>query len=101
MQHLDAGTIAVIILTLALFILSVFLKGITHDLLLEGGVFLVSVKLILLSYHNSVSTQAIQSKLDQIYDLVRQPQKGDSAESAASDSGVNTAFRQRDLNPEK
>lgn len=65
-RHLEPGTLATIILTLVLFIVALFLKGLTHDMLLEAAVFLVSVKLMLLSYHTSVSTDSIQNKLDQI-----------------------------------
>lgn len=70
-RHLEPGTLATIILTLVLFVVALFLKGLTHDMLLEAAVFLVSVKLMLLSYHTSVSTNLIQSKLDQIQQAVR------------------------------
>jgi hypothetical protein len=53
------GHLVVISLTFILFVLSLFVQGITHDLLLEAGIFLVSVKLIL-------STYQILSKLDRI-----------------------------------
>jgi hypothetical protein len=49
---IDIPTIVVIVLTLGLFIVSLFVKGFTHDLLLESGVFLVSTKLILMSFSN-------------------------------------------------
>lgn len=39
----------VIILTFVFFVLALFTKGLTHDMLLEAGVFLVSVKLILMA----------------------------------------------------
>src|SRR5438045_2524576 len=51
---LISGPIVVIALTLILFIVALFIQGLTHELLLEAGVFLVSVKLILMSYKNSV-----------------------------------------------
>jgi hypothetical protein len=44
----------VIALTLILFVVALLIKGFTHDLLLEADVFLVSVKLILMSHKNSV-----------------------------------------------
>ena len=40
---LDFWSLVVIVLTLPLFLLALFLKGFTHELLLEAGVFLVSV----------------------------------------------------------
>ncbi|HMA23447.1 MAG TPA: hypothetical protein VKP00_05625, partial [Gemmatimonadaceae bacterium] len=51
----DFGAIATIVLTLALFVAALFIKGFTHDVLLEAGVFLVSVKLVLMSYKSSVA----------------------------------------------
>jgi hypothetical protein len=53
-KHLDLGSIIVILITLALFIVALFVKGFTHDLLLEAGVFLVSVKVIMMAYQNSM-----------------------------------------------
>jgi len=52
-KQFDTGSIFVIIITFILFTVALFIKGFTHDLLLEAGVFLVSVKLILMSYKNS------------------------------------------------
>jgi hypothetical protein len=41
-----ASTIAIILITLSLFIAAVFTTGITHDILLEAAVFLIFVKVI-------------------------------------------------------
>ncbi len=65
-KYLGPGTTLVILTTLTLFIAALFVKGFTHDLLLEAAVFLVSVKLIILSYRNSKGVEAIQKKLDLI-----------------------------------
>jgi hypothetical protein len=46
-RYIDRGSLAVMAITLVLFIAALFTKGLTHDLFLEAGVFLVSVKLIL------------------------------------------------------
>ena len=59
----DFGTLATVVLTLVLFVAALFVKGFTHDLLLEAGVFLVSVKLVLMSYKSSVATDAIREEL--------------------------------------
>lgn len=59
----DFGAIATIVLTLALFVAALFIKGFTHDVLLEAGVFLVSVKLVLMSYKSSVAIDAIRAEL--------------------------------------
>ena len=63
---LGLTSFAVIILTFVLFVAALFTKGWTHDLLLEAGVFLVSVKLIIMSFRNTVAVEAIKNKLDQI-----------------------------------
>ena len=57
---------AVILITFVLFTVALFLKGFTHDLLLEAAIFLVSVKLIILSYRTNESVVAIQEKLNLI-----------------------------------
>ena len=57
-------------LTLVLFVVALFAKGLTHDLLLEAGVFLVSVKLILAAYKNSVSNQRVLALLKEIRDSI-------------------------------
>jgi hypothetical protein len=57
--------------TFILFVAALFYKGLTHDLLLEAGVFLVSVKLILMAYKNSVATANVQRKLDEIHTALR------------------------------
>ena len=63
---LGLTSLAVIVLTFILFVFALFTKGWTHDLLLEAGVFLVSVKLIIMSFKNTVAVEAIENKLDQI-----------------------------------
>ena len=65
-KNLGLGSIAVIAVTFVLFAVALFQKGFTHDLLLEAAVFLVSVKLIIMTYRNSEGVAAIQSKLDLI-----------------------------------
>jgi hypothetical protein len=54
------------IVTLLLFIGSLVTKGFTHDLLLEAGVFLVSVKLMIMAYKNRATADAIQNQLQDI-----------------------------------
>lgn len=70
-KHFDSWSILVIAMTLMLFILALFMKGFTHELLLEAGVFLVSVKLILMSHKNSVLAHETEERLDAIYDLLK------------------------------
>ncbi len=72
---LDSGTLTVIIVTFVLFALSLFTKGLTHDLLLEAGVFLISVKLIILAYKSNVMKESIENKLDIIHAAIIQLEK--------------------------
>ena len=59
-KHIDGGSLVVILITFALFGIALFEKGLSHDLLLEAGVFLVSVKLITLSAQ-------VKERLDEIH----------------------------------
>jgi hypothetical protein len=49
-----------------LFIAALFIKGFGHGVLLEAGVFLVSVKLIIMSYKNSVTAAETKERLRRI-----------------------------------
>jgi hypothetical protein len=65
-RHIDLATLAVIAITLVLFALAVIEKGLTHELLLEAGVFLVSVKLMLMGAKASLAADETQARLDAI-----------------------------------
>ena len=65
-KHFDTGSLIVIIITFVLFVIALFTKGFTHDLLLETGVFLVSVKLIMMAYQNSVYMKGLENELKEI-----------------------------------
>ena len=69
--HTDIGTLLVILVTLALFIAAIFLKGLTHDLVLEAAVFMVSVKLIVMSYKHAVASREIREDLSAILDTLQ------------------------------
>ena len=56
-NYFDPLSMVVIVLTLVLFVIALFVTGFTHDLLQECGVFLVSVKLIVMSHKNGVSAR--------------------------------------------
>lgn len=62
-KHFDTGSFIIIIITLILFVITLFTKGFTHVLLLEAGVFLVSVKLILMTYKNRVNSRKLLNEL--------------------------------------
>lgn len=65
-KHFDVGSVMVIIVTFVLFTIALFTKGFTHNLLLEAGVFLVSVKLILMAYNNSVNVKSFQKEIKEL-----------------------------------
>lgn len=65
-EHFDLGSLVVIGITFVLFVAALFAKGLSHDLLLEAGVFLVSVKLIMMAYRNSVATKTVIQDLQEI-----------------------------------
>ncbi|UFH59718.1 hypothetical protein [Sulfurovum mangrovi] len=69
-EHFDRTSLVVIVVTFILFTLALFTKGFTHDLLLEAGVFLVSVKLIIMAYKNSVANKKIIEKLERINQIL-------------------------------
>lgn len=69
-EHLDLGSIIILLITLVLFIAALFVKGFTHDLLLEAGVFLVSVKVIMMAYRISVHANNIIKEIREIRDAI-------------------------------
>ena len=73
MKYLDNGSIAVMFITLVLFVWALFAKGLTHDLLLEAGVFLVSLKLMIMTYKNAQRGIKTQRTLEEI--LQRLPER--------------------------
>lgn len=75
LRHLDVGSRVVIVVTFVLFGLAVFLKGLTHELLLEVAVFLVSVKLILMTFKNGAHAEAFLQKLDEIQAAIERIEK--------------------------
>lgn len=71
-KYLDKGTIVVILITILLFIVALFVKGFTHDLLLEAGVLLVSIKLIMMAYKNHLNYSDIKKELNDIKGLIKE-----------------------------
>jgi predicted neutral ceramidase superfamily lipid hydrolase len=69
-QYFDVASLLIIFVTLVLFIAALYFTGFTHDLLLEAGVFLVSVKLILMSYKNKVASDNLLKELGEIRSLI-------------------------------
>ena len=69
-KYFDFGSISVITITFLLFAVALFTQGITHDLLLETGVLLVSVKLIMMAYRTAVFYENIIQELKKLNDCL-------------------------------
>jgi hypothetical protein len=72
LRHYDPWSIAVIFITLALFIIALTVKGLPHEILLETGIFMVSVKLILLSHKNITASRATDARLREMQNLLQE-----------------------------
>lgn len=77
-RFIDTGSLIVMAVTLLLFIAALFAKGLTHDLFLEAGVFLVSVKIIITAYRNAASMKDVSLKLDKVLALLTTTDKSKS-----------------------
>jgi len=72
-RYIDKASAFTLVLTLVLFVIALFVKGFTHDLLLEAGVFLVSIKLVLAGYKNQQGTRHLLYRLDRIEQMLTHP----------------------------
>jgi len=81
-------TIIIIVITVGLFVAAIFTKGITHDIFLESGVLLISIKIILLSYRNNTIVKNIQKRLDDMNSLLLSINKRNHNSAKASDEEV-------------
>jgi hypothetical protein len=63
---LDLASLLTLIVTVTLFGLALIFHGFTRDLLLEAGVFLVSVKLVISNYKIENYARSLKEKLDAI-----------------------------------
>ena len=66
LQPIDIASQLVIVTTFVLFVVALFIKGFGHGLLLEGGVFLISVKLIVMAHKNSLLAKDLDDRLDRL-----------------------------------
>jgi hypothetical protein len=69
-KYFDPWTIIVILITFLLFTVALFVKGFTHNLLLEAGILLVSIKLIMMAYRNSLNYTDLKKELNEIRRLL-------------------------------
>jgi putative effector of murein hydrolase len=71
-KYFDFWSIIVILITVLLFIVALFVKGFTNQLLLEAGVLLVSVKIIMMSYKNIRNYDELKKDLHEIKRLLNE-----------------------------
>lgn len=71
-KYLSAADSIVIAITFLLFVIALFAKGLTHSMLLEAGVLLVSIKIIMMNYKNSLSVKALMKELDEIKQMLNE-----------------------------
>ena len=69
---IDRGSVTVMGITLVLFLIALITKGLVHDMLLEAGVLLVSIKLMLMAYKNAQYNLQTHTLLNEIRDEVGQ-----------------------------
>lgn len=74
-KHLDLASFIVITATFVLFAAALFVKGLTHDLFLEVGVFLVSVKLIISSFKLASTARDLEEKIERNSKLIEEALK--------------------------
>ena len=63
---LDIGSWVTIAVTLVLFAAALLVEGVPHDLALEAGVFLVSVKLVIMTYKNAMASDELKAELREL-----------------------------------
>jgi len=71
-KYFDGWTVMIIIITIFLFIVALFAKGFTNQLLLEAGVLLVSIKIIMMSYKNIQNFNELKKDLHEIKKLLKE-----------------------------
>ena len=71
-KYFSTTDILVIVITTILFVVAIFLKGFSKDLLLEAGVLLVSIKLILMNHKNAVTNEEILRELNDLKKTVNE-----------------------------
>lgn len=65
-KWLDIASTLTLLVTVILFGLAASVHGLTHDLLLEAAIFVISVKLVLSNHKNENYLKSIETKLDSV-----------------------------------
>ena len=71
-NRLDFGSVFIIVITFILFVASLFVKGLSHEILLDSAVFLVSVKIIIMSFKNESYIKELSKQLEEIKNLIKE-----------------------------
>jgi hypothetical protein len=71
---LDIGSWITIAVTLALFGVALLVKGVPHDVMLEAAVFLVSVKLVIMTYKNAMASDDLKAELQRLREVLEDRQ---------------------------
>lgn len=74
-KYLSVADLLVIVVTFLLFTIALFTQGLTHDILIEAGVLLVSIKIIMMNYKNIVANKVILKELDEIKQTLTEKMK--------------------------
>ena len=70
-NRLDFGSVLIIVITFILFVVSLFVKGLGHEILLDAAVFLVSAKIIIMSFKNESYIKELSKQLEEIKSLIK------------------------------
>jgi hypothetical protein len=70
-KNYDLSSIIVISVTFILFLIALFTKGLTHDILLEAGVLLVSIKLIIMAFRTETFYRDILKEVKRLNDCLK------------------------------
>ncbi len=76
-KYLSFTDLVVIIVTFALFGIALGTQGITHDLLIESGILLVSIKLIMMNYKSILNFKKVMNELNNIKEEIQNIKKED------------------------
>jgi hypothetical protein len=75
-KYFEFWNVSVIAITFILFVVALYSTGFTKNLLLEAGVFLVSIKIIMMSHRHSLSNREILKKMDEIIEKIEKTKNG-------------------------
>jgi len=62
-ENIDLFTFLVASITLVLFVVALFTKELLHDIIIEAAIFLISMKLILSMYKQSVISKRLEKRI--------------------------------------